>query len=273
MNPMLTMMPETATVRLGASTSLVADNRPRQTGGIFVSPLWREAGSGNAPACPLTGATSRRQGGLAASLAACFNALVEANMQDLIPISSRTVAGTPTQSVQARKLYDFLSVRRDYSNWIKARIAQYGFEAGVDYVIESRSPKRASGNRGASTEHYLTLDMAKELAMVERNDKGREARRYFIECERRLKTRQTQTAMLPAPTPFHEQRRYLVVMETGRVTHMTELGDECLVPRQRVETVRRNLATVRDQLAVLIGEASADKFDVPVVAFKEGGAR
>lgn len=66
-------------------TSLVADNRPRKTGGIFVpgfcpAYLWREAGSGNAPACPLTGVTSRRQMGLTASLATFINVLVEADM-------------------------------------------------------------------------------------------------------------------------------------------------------------------------------------------------
>ena len=66
----------TVTVELG--TSLTADNRPRQSGGIFVPPLWREAGSGNAPACPLTGSTSRRQGGLEAFLAASRNAVTEA---------------------------------------------------------------------------------------------------------------------------------------------------------------------------------------------------
>lgn len=73
------------------------------------------------------------------------------------------------------------------SSWFKTRIASYGFIESEDYILISRSPKRGSGNRGASIEHHITLDMAKELAMVERNEKGREARSYFIDCEKQLK--------------------------------------------------------------------------------------
>ncbi len=62
--------------------SLVADNRPRQSGGIFVPSLWRESGSGNARGCPLTVFSSRRQGGLKAFLAAFVNAIVEATMTE-----------------------------------------------------------------------------------------------------------------------------------------------------------------------------------------------
>jgi len=71
----------------------------------------------------------------------------------------------------------------------------YGFEQGQDYAKVVRSPNPGSGNRGAAVDYFLTLDMAKELAMVERTPRGREARHYFIACERQL--RQMQQA-LPA---------------------------------------------------------------------------
>ena len=73
----------TATVEL--ETSYKADDRPRQPGGISVPPLWRESGSGNARGCPCTVFNSRRQGGLKAFLAMCFNAYKEAAMTGAQP--------------------------------------------------------------------------------------------------------------------------------------------------------------------------------------------
>jgi phage anti-repressor protein len=72
------------------------------------------------------------------------------------------------------------------------RIAKYGFVESQDYVTESRSPNPASGNRGASTEYHASLDMAKELAMVENNDKGRDIRRDFIAVEKRIRNESRQ---------------------------------------------------------------------------------
>lgn len=99
------------------------------------------------------------------------------------------------ETVNARDLHEFLEIGRDFSNWIKARIEQYGLEDDTDFVVISRSPKRAYGNRGATKDYYISLDMAKELAMVERNEKGKQACRYFIECERQLREQPN----LPAP--------------------------------------------------------------------------
>lgn len=117
-------------------------------------------------------------------------------MEHLIPLHSKPLNGQSTDFVNARELHTFLELGRDFSNWIKARIKQYSFEESIDYQVISRSPELASGNRGASKEYFITLDMAKELAMVERNEKGRQARRYFIDCERQLKN----TATTPAIT-------------------------------------------------------------------------
>lgn len=70
---------------------------------------------------------------------------------------------------------------RDFSTWIKDRIAAYGFVDGRDYVTEAAPGFTGAGNRGARIDYFLTLDMAKELAMVERTQRGKEARAYFIE--------------------------------------------------------------------------------------------
>ncbi|AWN47127.1 hypothetical protein DK419_13070 [Methylobacterium terrae] len=90
------------------------------------------------------------------------------------------------QTADARDLHACLGVGRDFTTWIKKRIAQYGFVENVDYVIvEAAPPNGGAGNRGARTEYHLTLDTAKELAMVENNERGRATRRYFIEVEKR----------------------------------------------------------------------------------------
>ena len=109
-------------------------------------------------------------------------------MNELIKIEKSNVGGDLIETVNARELHSFLEVGKDFSTWIKNRIEQYGFVDGVDFVSMEAAPQNGGvGNRGFKVEYYIAIDMAKELAMVERNEKGRQARQYFIECERRLK--------------------------------------------------------------------------------------
>jgi phage anti-repressor protein/phage antirepressor YoqD-like protein len=109
---------------------------------------------------------------------------------DLIKLHQRAISGAQVPTVNARQLHSFLEVGKDFSNWVKDRIDAFGFVEGQDYVIVETlsSPNLASSKSRAQTtkEYFLTIDMAKELSMVERNDKGKQARRYFINCERRM---------------------------------------------------------------------------------------
>lgn len=95
------------------------------------------------------------------------------------------------QLVDARELYTFLEVETRFADWMKRRIKEYGFVEGVDYTSLLKIEKRETG---ATTrkEYALTLTCAKELSMVEGNKKGKQARLYFIECERRLKNNDLQ---------------------------------------------------------------------------------
>jgi phage anti-repressor protein len=88
--------------------------------------------------------------------------------------------------VDARTLHENLMVGKDFTNWIKDRIDQYGFENGLDF-----SPYLAKTSTGGRprTEYLLTLDCAKEIAMVQNNEIGRSVRKYFIEVEKRSKKR------------------------------------------------------------------------------------
>lgn len=119
----------------------------------------------------------------------------------LIPVFNGELDGRNQQLCDARDLHQFLAVGRDFSTWVKDRIEQYGFAEGEDfspvlgksYDAEggvcspdsgSKNERRGGHNR---TDYHLTLDMAKELAMVENNDQGRQVRRYFIAMERQAR--------------------------------------------------------------------------------------
>jgi len=104
-------------------------------------------------------------------------------MEELIKID-RTDHGRNV--VSARELHAFLEVGRDFSNWIKDRIAQYGFVEDQDFKVFANSGENLRGGR-PTKEYSITLDMAKELSMVERNERGKIARQYFIACEKKLR--------------------------------------------------------------------------------------
>ncbi|EPC1917069.1 antA/AntB antirepressor family protein, partial [Escherichia coli] len=91
----------------------------------------------------------------------------------------------------ARDLHAFLGVKKVFAAWITNRISEYEFIENQDYILLSNLGKQTSGRGGHNRKDYhLTLDTAKELAMVERNEKGRQIRRYFIECEKKLRSMQ-----------------------------------------------------------------------------------
>ena len=111
---------------------------------------------------------------------------------NLIPVFSGLIQNQQVQLCNARSLHAFLESKQQYSHWIKDRIADYGFQQNEDYLIVT---ERTNGR--PRKEYHITLDMGKELGMVERNERGRQIRKYFIECERRA-TQPKQIA-LPAP--------------------------------------------------------------------------
>ncbi len=105
-------------------------------------------------------------------------------MNELISLTQSAINGEVQQTVNARELHAFLGSKQDFSTWIKNRIEKYEFVENQDFV---RFHKKMEANNATMIEYFVSVGMAKELAMVENNDKGREARRYFIECERKLR--------------------------------------------------------------------------------------
>ncbi|MGR3790293.1 antA/AntB antirepressor family protein [Flavobacterium sp. TN-1] len=101
-------------------------------------------------------------------------------MNQLINITNQN----GTSVVSARDLHQFLESKQEFATWIKNRIQEYGFVEDVDYTSFDEFIKREIGGTKRK-EYAITLDMAKELSMVEKTDKGREARRYFIAVEKK----------------------------------------------------------------------------------------
>ena len=98
---------------------------------------------------------------------------------ELIPLTEND----GVQAVMGRDLHQFVESKEPYTRWIARHIEKYGFIAGQDFMTKM---SESSGGR-PSENHVLTMDMAKELSMVQNNERGRQARQYFIECERKAK--------------------------------------------------------------------------------------
>ncbi|MGM9457795.1 antA/AntB antirepressor family protein [Lacticaseibacillus rhamnosus] len=129
-----------------------------------------------------------------------------------------------TIAVSGRELHDFLEVDTPYTQWFD-RMIDYGFTENTDFKGLSQKSEKPIGGR-PRIDHVMTLDMAKEVAMIQRTDRGKQARQYFISVEKRYK----QLAALPR-TP---EEKLALTMEVatrtvkriekldGRVTDLEE---------------------------------------------------
>lgn len=147
---------------------------------------------------------------------------------NLIPVFNGKIQNQSIQLANARELHQFLESKQQYSHWIKDRITEYGFIENEDYIIIT---ERTAGR--PRKEYHITLDMGKELGMVERNEKGRQIRQYFIKLEKQQKT--TQIAPLAISTDTQEQALALLIKlygfglqasEMQRKLHNTPLANQ-----------------------------------------------
>ena len=92
------------------------------------------------------------------------------------------------QLVSGRELHEFLEIGTKYKDWFR-RMVEYGFEEEIDFIRVAQ--KRATNNlkNPVTTviDHAISIDMAKEISMIQRTEKGKVARQYFINCEKKLK--------------------------------------------------------------------------------------
>ena len=109
-------------------------------------------------------------------------------MKELIKIQTNEVG---ENCISARELHEGLEIKSRFNDWITSRIKKYGFIENEDYTCLTKNlvTQREDGQKGIAKEkdYIITVDMAKELCMVENNELGRKFRKYFIESEKKLK--------------------------------------------------------------------------------------
>lgn len=115
------------------------------------------------------------------------------NAMQLVPAFTGMLDGKEQLLVNARDLHAFLGSRQEFSHWWKKRIKEYNFSQVIDFSVNDNfiNDVSAFGGIRKTTEYHISLDMAKELSMVEKTEKGRQARRYFISMEQHATRQQT----------------------------------------------------------------------------------
>lgn len=104
-------------------------------------------------------------------------------MTELIPINKADFNGAEINSVNARELHEVLESKQDFSTWIKKRLDEVDAVENVDFIkLHKKMELSKTGQVGV--EYILSTDIAKEIAMLERNEVGKKVRRYFIEFEK-----------------------------------------------------------------------------------------
>jgi phage anti-repressor protein len=172
-------------------------------------------------------------------------------MKDLILVASEAINGDQVQTVNARELHGFLKVGRDFSNWIKARIEKYGFLENEDYVVFAGSGENPQAGR-PTTDYHISIDMAKELSMVENNDQGREARQYFIRCEKQAKAQ---------VAPIQDPQLAAMVMA---LTQIDQVKQEQSSQRLELENLKAKMTASPEQFYTVAGYASLRGINVDV---------
>lgn len=174
-------------------------------------------------------------------------------MQELIKINQEGL-------VSARELHEFLEVKSKYADWIKNRIKKYEFVENVDYTTVSKILE----NGGKENDHAITTEIAKELSMVENNDKGSEARKYFIKCEKALKENiQTfNTSQLSPELQMFNQMFKAIANQ--------ELANKQL--KQDIQDTKQEIQGIRDVVAINSDDWKTDcKKLITKIAYQLGG--
>ena len=172
---------------------------------------------------------------------------------ELIPLQENN----GKKAVSARLLYSFLESKQQFADWIKNRIEQCDLIENQDFEVFQNFMKNPDGGRPL-TEYALTIDSAKEISMMEGNEKGEQARRYFIACEQKLKELSSPSYMISDPIKRAE-KWIEELKELSSPSYM--ISDPIKRAEKWIEEEKE-----RQQLALdnKIMKPEADYFDAPV---------
>ncbi len=152
----------------------------------------------------------------------------------------KIVENNGKKTVDARELHQFLGSKRQFGNWIKQRIEQYDFVENQDFEVYNKFVKNSEGGR-PTIEYALSIEMAKELSMIENNEQGRVARRYFIECEKLAMAARKSSSYL-IEDPIERAERWI---EEQKEKRALELENKAMKPKAEYfdDLVERNMLT------------------------------
>ena len=172
---------------------------------------------------------------------------------NLVPVYE---TDTGEKVIYGTALYKVLQVKSNYTTWIERRFNDIDAVENEDYEVFSKNGINLKGGR-PSVDHIIKLDTAKEMAMLERNKKGKEVRRYFIQIEKKYKEQATK------PLSVQEQIR---IIAQGNV----EL-------EQKIDNVKQDLEQFKQDMPVLGIEenkitSAVRKAGVKILGGKESNA-
>ncbi len=157
------------------------------------------------------------------------------------------------RAVNARELHAFLGSKTRFNDWIKDRIKKYEFIEDQDFESFTENSVKPNGGR-PTTEYAISVDMAKELSMVENNDRGKQARRYFIECEKRLREGNIPSYQIEDPVKrakkWIEERKQLQLAQQENTALQQDNTHKTLVIESLVKDV--SLADMRQRISEIV---------------------
>lgn len=175
-------------------------------------------------------------------------------MNELIKITEQD----GKQAVSARELYAFLEIQTPFTMWAE-RMFEYGFTENVDYVSLSQKSEKPQGGR-PQIDYALSISCAKEISMLQRNDKGKQARQYFIEAENKYRELQ-KSGGFQVPTSFREALLLAAEQQEKIEAQQKQLAEQApkVLFANAVETSQKSclvgeLAKILRQNGVDIGE-------------------
>lgn len=108
---------------------------------------------------------------------------------NLINIQKTTINDEMVNSVDARGLHRFLESQQEFATWIKAKVLHNPyFEENQDYVLLDKNVTQTGSGGHNRKDYALTMDTAKKVAMASNTPRGNQARDYFLQCERKVKS-------------------------------------------------------------------------------------
>lgn len=145
--------------------------------------------------------------------------------------------------VSGRELHKFLEVSTPYTQWFE-RMIEYGFVQNVDFIGLSQKSEKPQGGR-PTIDHALKLDMAKEISMIQRTAKGKEARQYFIQVEKEFKQQQlriptTQRELVQLALSANEETNQRIDAVEDKVLDLT---DRFGLPSNKAKVLQKKVAT------------------------------